>query len=405
MSSKRLEELGAIYDLESASWANPKRSPHIWRQLVGNEQQSHAYYSARALALERRALPTSPTAEYHRRKGEERTLLHWGQRKLLIAEIEFLTLHGHLADTVVYAGAAPGTHITVLAVLFPNHAFHLYDPAPFTVREGDNVHLHQEMFTDEVAASWRAQDANHPKRVLFVCDIRSASLDVQTQAEFEERVAIDMQAQRHWCELMEPAMASLKFCPPWNDEKLEYYAGDVYFQVWAGQTSTEGRLFTDCSTLTHYDNRGYEKQLFFYNTISRLALHAHDIEGIEGLDYCCDCASEVLVLARYIERFGLPGDREVSDARHAVGALCLLITRTMGKRTLAEEVDYGLRHDQIVSRQWVVDEKTGLRKPAYQAEVDIYLEGSTPTDEHSPAALLMADLIAIPSIAEALSSF
>ena len=33
---------------------------------------------------------------------------HWGQRKLLLAEIEFMTRHGDQALTVVYAGASPG---------------------------------------------------------------------------------------------------------------------------------------------------------------------------------------------------------------------------------------------------------------------------------------------------------
>ena len=57
---------------------------------------------------------------------------HWGQRKLLFSEIEFLTLYGHLAKTVVYAGAAPGTHINYLSKeLFPEHKWVLVDPAPF----------------------------------------------------------------------------------------------------------------------------------------------------------------------------------------------------------------------------------------------------------------------------------
>ena len=34
---------------------------------------------------------TAPHAPYRRRKFEKKTALHWGQRKLLISEIEFLT--------------------------------------------------------------------------------------------------------------------------------------------------------------------------------------------------------------------------------------------------------------------------------------------------------------------------
>ena len=51
-------------------------------------------------------------AEYVDNEASERkTARHFGQRKLLISEIEFLTMHARFNDTVVYAGAAPGTHI------------------------------------------------------------------------------------------------------------------------------------------------------------------------------------------------------------------------------------------------------------------------------------------------------
>ena len=52
---------------------------------------------------------------------------HWGQRKLLFSELEFLTkvsFHLNLDEcVVVYVGAARGTHISILASLFPNVRF------------------------------------------------------------------------------------------------------------------------------------------------------------------------------------------------------------------------------------------------------------------------------------------
>ena len=35
-----------------------------------------------------------PRLAYRRRKGEDKRMLHWGQRKLLFSEIEFLVNHG-----------------------------------------------------------------------------------------------------------------------------------------------------------------------------------------------------------------------------------------------------------------------------------------------------------------------
>ena len=40
--------------------------------------------------------------------GHATSIIHWGQRKLFIAELEFMLLHGGDAQTVIYAGAAPG---------------------------------------------------------------------------------------------------------------------------------------------------------------------------------------------------------------------------------------------------------------------------------------------------------
>jgi len=37
-----------------------------------------------------------------------------------MTELYFLTLYHNLSDYIVYAGAAPGTHIGLLAKLFPN---------------------------------------------------------------------------------------------------------------------------------------------------------------------------------------------------------------------------------------------------------------------------------------------
>lgn len=57
--------------------------------------------------------------------GEKKSVVHWGQRKLLLHEIELLTQCVSLQDKalLVYAGAAPGAHITFLASLFPSVSF------------------------------------------------------------------------------------------------------------------------------------------------------------------------------------------------------------------------------------------------------------------------------------------
>jgi len=77
-----------------------------------------------------------------------------GQRKLLLAEIDFLTRYVQEGVTVVYAGAAPGTHLNYLAELFPSvKKFVLVDPAEFKCHpNSDRIVILQQFFTDEVRA-------------------------------------------------------------------------------------------------------------------------------------------------------------------------------------------------------------------------------------------------------------
>ncbi len=95
-----------------------------------------------------------PELPYRRRQGEYKTVLHWGQRKLHVSEIEFLTEFGFPYCHVVYAGAASGTHIKQLSDMFPDVTFHLYDPSPFTVLPTERIRIHNELFTDEIARSF-----------------------------------------------------------------------------------------------------------------------------------------------------------------------------------------------------------------------------------------------------------
>lgn len=57
-----------------------------------------------------RILNMDERSEYVSRGFEWKKTLHWGQLKLLLTEIEFLTLYGNKKATMVYAGAASGIY-------------------------------------------------------------------------------------------------------------------------------------------------------------------------------------------------------------------------------------------------------------------------------------------------------
>ena len=164
--------------------------------------------------------------------GRASSVHHWGQRKLFCAELEFMTLHGAKARTVVYAGAAPGLlhcaitlqsltcaiglHLPLLCRMFPTHQWVLVDPAPFRIDPLPNMALHQTLFTDAMAAEYSAADT------LFISDIRYARhvplilVNVRCRSAVSEDewthaaacVTADLAQQRSWLRTLRPKVAS-----------------------------------------------------------------------------------------------------------------------------------------------------------------------------------------------------
>jgi len=305
------------------SWDNDRSSkwtitdPHIAQACALRED----------IPFNRVLAPDAPREKYQRRRGQLKSVIHWGQRKLLMSEIEFLTMYGNRGSEqlVIYAGAAPGTHTNWLADLFPELKFKLIDPNPFSAHKTAKVKIKQEYFTDDMACKY----AN--KSVLFISDVRTANWREQDQLKVEQHVIHDMNAQQRWIEIMKPEHSMLKFRLPYPDrynEPIEYLQGDIFLPVWGPQTTTETRLFTDGKSKKVWDHssyEAYEDQMFYFNTVTRVARYQHGVRA-EGLDGCYDCASEVHILRAYLEKYGLkclPTVREkLTQWRKQTNRLC-----------------------------------------------------------------------------------
>lgn len=262
---------------------------------------------------------------YTERKGDSKTVCHWGQRKLMVAEIEFLASYYHDAETVVYAGAAPGTHILCLARLFPKIRFVLVDPRPFSshlVTKFDaeavsRIELRREYFTDDMALEFAEM-----KGVLFISDVRTSDdgqlprgktnwVDEQETVQYptQDSVEKDMAQQQRWHILMKPVASSFKFRLPWGAGMTSYLQGDLRLPIWGPPTTTECRLFVakdrypDGAQAT-YDNGRYERQMFFFNTHQRIAKYKHHFMDFYRCS-CFDCTSEAVVLTEYFEKVGV----------------------------------------------------------------------------------------------------
>jgi len=287
---------------------------------------------------------------------------HWGQRKLLLSEIEFFTVVKkflNLSECImVYVGAAPGDHTPYLLKLFPELSCILYDPRDVwnsqlrsnpkvTIMTGDKGY-----FTDDSIEE--ARQLIGDKKCLFLCDMR-----VETA---ESMIWEDMKSQQRWGVLLKAEFMFLKFRLPYvlptdkmdntiftytldhdvkkkivnsdktntfSENSVEYLYGDIYIQLYASSRSTETRLFVpkikyiseshrknfdivdkkydEKYYMKSYNYYDYEDKLNHFNTQDRINLEfkykqSDDmINHIIGYNNTYDCVSEYFVIYQYIE--------------------------------------------------------------------------------------------------------
>lgn len=222
-------------------------------------------------------------------------ICHWGQRKLLLSEIQFFTNVYKKTGTlknyiVVYIGSADGTHLPILFKLFPDLEWLLYDPNPFypLVKKYKKAKIFNQYFLDSTIQHVIKNTFN--KKILFISDIRVTTKD--------EQVMNDMIKQAEWGTILKADFMLLKFRLPYNepnsfipknitDLKLDknknnisnpdfkatdtiYLKGKIYLQLYHPQYSTELRLFVEkINNSYELDNYNYidiENKIFNYNS-------------------------------------------------------------------------------------------------------------------------------------------
>lgn len=288
------------------------------------------------------------------------SVVHYGQRKLLLNELLFLSMYGlrnypeitqddlakhdGRADVtrsipknretpiVVYAGAGgTGQHLLLLCKLFTGVMFYCYDMSEYDrnlqgeVHEGNfpNVELHVALFAEE-ARDHFAYLSNQEKRpIYFVSDIRSGGKDLG-HAAFEERVHADNLAQYDWVEAIRPVVAHLKWRIPYTHQDAPIMTPCRFMlEPWVDADSGELRQMVerppdgapyayDTMTLEQFEN----KKMMHNNVISPYAYYEHPVpcsgyyyydeeekhidEAGHGLDHCWSCAYELASWCVYL---------------------------------------------------------------------------------------------------------
>merc|ERR1719174_462064 len=242
--------------------------------------------------------PSAPQATYRRRKDEVKTVVSWEERRLLIAEIEFLTKYYRRTKLVVYVGQPFSDRMECLTKLFPEINFHIF---PFEASKAGDEDQHdetqrivkkQQPFTDEDAQRYRAMK---PKP-LYVHNRLHANRAEQN----EEFLRHDFELQQRWMRQMSPAKALLFMRLPYEAGKTRHFQGKLFLPVWGKPTTTELALVpTNYKDMIWYEHTKIEKQMFYFNTRTRVNTYRHSVCA-EGIDFCYDCTCEVMVLYRYL---------------------------------------------------------------------------------------------------------
>ena len=268
------------------------------------------YYdlSVKDLPFTRIELDNMPKLEYKELNITDRSTRHFGQRKLLLSEIEFLTLmyskfnlKNEKKVILLYVGAAPGYHIPILINMFPNLHCHLFDPANFAINNQKNIKIFQEFFTDKHINKYYKKAQKNP--ILFVSDIRDPFYDNTKSDQLQN----DMRLQKEWVLGIKPLGAMFKFRLLFDDNQTEYIYGDSYLPVWGPLTTTETRLICDkegsnnWSKFKMYSNRDHEQRMMYFNNCYRMNLFNHNVNNVPGICHCYDCTSEVIIINNYIK--------------------------------------------------------------------------------------------------------
>ena len=197
-------------------------------------------------------------------------VMHLGQLKLMISEMQFLAKYAADKYRVLYIGAADGYHITILADLFPNFKFDLWDKTHFQTQPRENITFYRKYFSETYAREYLQRAQQNSEKTLVICDIRNLGVRDSNDAKINQLIMEDLQKQMLWLQIIQPTAASLKLRFPYNDALTDYLTGKCYLQPYS-LFSTETRLICqDYQKLRAYDNLEQDQKFAYFNTNERI---------------------------------------------------------------------------------------------------------------------------------------
>lgn len=247
-------------------------------------------------------------------RSRRRNLIHMGQRKLLMSEIEFLTEYATTNTVVVYAGAAPGSHIPILLDMFPSVIFHLYDNGTYSSNLFDKVsnnprkglEVYERYLDADTARAYR-----HKGNILLISDIRTNTNKSRDAKPTDEDVSRDNATNVAITKAMDPEASLLKFRLPYSPGHTAHLEGELRLQSWSGHESTEVRLLCKRPYRTiYYDHTEHEEKMFYHNMLRPLPIVGRRVNGNItrrmgniGITHHYDMYRESEIVAQYVAKY------------------------------------------------------------------------------------------------------
>jgi Poly A polymerase regulatory subunit len=265
----------------------------------------------------------------------ESSTLYFGQLKLFISELEFLTPFHDQDIVVVYGGAAPGYHLPFVIALFPKMKFILVDPDRMALQNIssdiattlenvfdfslDSVMSRVQFHNRILTADEDCDPATHlwigslrgDKPMLFISDIRNVEIGLNKDSAASHQTIIhdDMELQQRLALVLRAESSLLKFRLPWQsvggiDHRNYPYlsCSHMRYQVYTSHASHEARIVVSKANLDHitvYDGLRYELAMQNFQVNIRRAVHKQPVR--DELDSQMRCLKD----QRYVQFYNL----------------------------------------------------------------------------------------------------
>ena len=230
--------------------------------------------------------------------------------RIIATEMNFLNRYFEETPTkaiCVYRGNC--NHIPKLMKLYPLE-FHCYSVGTNLIKLEDEPNL--IIFNQDFEESDLEKYVD--KEVYFISNYENPGInknDKLIEIEFlrnQELHTEDMQKQLQICQSLNPKVAFLKFRPPHyieNQKKsFEYLTGLVFKTIFSSFKSIETRLLvTDFKTLTSWNLKRLNDQMFFYNNIIRESL-VKPFKKFPQFKYTFDRTIFYWILYDYFQKVG-----------------------------------------------------------------------------------------------------